>query len=449
MAGIKPPVSSPLEEMSDSDSSEQGTAAYPKRKKKINIEDPTAVKPTGAIPKRTRKQAKFEELPEPTPSRLLKSNKFAMLAIEEGNLEPTTKKERVPPLFTPMKDLLLLQSELSQLSLKPLFKKCSIGTKIVCTSLDEYQKVSELLTNNKLPYYTHDNPSTKPLKIVLRGLPAFDEEKVLTELKNLGLKPQAVFPMSRRSQVCKDDPFRDELFLIHFTKGTTTIGALRNIKELFRVIIQWEPYRPQHRDVTQCTNCLWFGHGTRNCKMLPRCDNCAENHLSATCEQDDDIAPKCANCSGNHRATNRICPKRVEFIRIRKQASTSKQPGRVRKPSPIINSDHFPQLKPRAVVPVLSPLPLPNNNQQNRSHPAAIKSVQPRLTIASAHQPTTPTPGLSYASVTAGPSISDDSPLSTEELVAIITTAIDIKRKYKTRSQQLAAIVALIDQYGP
>ena len=455
MAGNKPLFPVTLDDITDSDCAEQSTDGFHQVKKKKTMDrqnSSAATTSTGS--KHNRKQAVPPSSSDPESNRLLQNNKFALLPVENGNSEPIAKKERVPPLFTPLRDMLKLQAELANLSLEPLYKKCSKGTKILCSNMEEYNKVSDLLATHQVPYYTHDNPATKPLKVVLRGLPALAASTVKAELEQVGFKVEAVFPMNRRSQTVKDDPYRDELFLVHFTKRSTTLGALRNTKHLFHTIIQWEPYRPQHRDVTQCTICLWFGHGTRNCKMIPRCDKCAGAHRSSTCLQPDDSEPKCANCDQNHRATSRSCPKRAEFIRIRKAASTANQNGRHRKPPPAHTPDQFPPIRTRHVVPVLEPLPLPNSSQPNRSTPAAKFSAQPRLAAAAAlsNQGPTPPPGLSYAGVTSGTfagSTEDDPQLSTEELVKIISAAFEIQRKYKTRSQQLAAIVALISNNGP
>ncbi|XP_065081810.1 uncharacterized protein LOC135704274 [Ochlerotatus camptorhynchus] len=304
------------------------------------------------------------------------------------------KKEHIPPLFTPMKDVAQLRDELAKRKLFPRFKICSVGTKIMCSSLQQYKSVGDLLKNRAVEFYTHDLPSMKPLKVVLRGLPSYDAATV-----------------------------KDEL-----------------------VIINWEYYKPQHRDVTQCTSCLSFGHGTKNCHMKPRCDKCAMAHSTATCAQADDTDPKCVNCGGTHRATTRDCPKRTEFITMRKKVATSNQPGRHRNkraPPVITDDEQYPAIHPRRLVPNLPPLPL-NNSQR------AAPSAQHRLTAAAAlpNQASASAPGLSYARVASGDSV-EESPLTSEELVTLVAEVIVILRTCMTRSEQLHAALSLVTKYGP
>ncbi|XP_065079698.1 uncharacterized protein LOC135702564 [Ochlerotatus camptorhynchus] len=284
----------------------------------------------------------------------------------------------------------------------------------------------------------------KPLKVVLPGLPSYEAATVKDELVRLGLKPEAVHPINRRPM--PNTNYRDQLFLVHLTKGSTTLAALKsNIGDLFQVIIDWEYYKPQHRDVTQCTSCLSFGHDTKNCHMKPNCDKCAMTHSTATCAQADGTDPKCVNCGGTHRATTRDCPKRTEFITMRKKVATSNQPGRHRnkRAPPAITDEQYPAIHPRRLVPNLPPIPL-NNSQR------AAPSAQHRLTPAAAlpNQASASASGLSYARVASGDSV-DESPFTSEELVTLVAEVIVILRTCKTRSEQLHAALSLVTKYGP
>lgn len=130
-------------------------------------------------------------------------------------------------------------------------------------------------------------------------------------------------------------------------------------------------------------------------------------HLTENHDPSEEVEPKCVNCGQNHRATTRSCPKRAEFILIRKKASTGNQPGCPRKQASANIEEQHPLLQPRRMIPVLQPLPL---NQPRRGCPAANTtqlatkqhSVQPYLAAAAASQGPTPISGLSYADVTAG-----------------------------------------------
>lgn len=405
----------------------------------------------------TKKARTQQSAADAVANRILERNQYSVLPEDSGDGETIAKKERVPPLFTPVKDVTTLEAELSKQACWPCFKLCSVGTKIVCSSLAQYKKVGDLLVALKVPFYTHDVPSAKPLKVVLRGLPPLEAPAVKGELEKKGLQVQAVYPMARRAAV--DTNFRDQLYLVHITKGSTSMGELKKIRDLFRIIVTWEPYRPQHRDVTQCTKCLWFGHGTKNCNMTPRCDKCAGAHETATCVQPDDMDPKCTNCEANHRATNRACPKRAEFVRIRQKATSSNQPGRQRadRAPPASNERNFPALQSRRQAPNLAPLPL--NRRVSAGTPVGSptnqaasnrNTVQHRLTAAAAQssQDSSSTPGLSYARVVSGDN-SDDTPFTSEELVTLVAEVIVILRTCRTRAEQLHAALSLVSKYGP
>ncbi|XP_065088066.1 uncharacterized protein LOC135709609 [Ochlerotatus camptorhynchus] len=307
-------------------------------------------------PKRPRKQAGASNHTE----RLLQSNPFSALP-EEADVDLVEKREKVPPLFTSTKELALPRNELAKNQIHPLFKLCSTGITILCSTLVDYNAVGTILQLNRFEFYTHDVPGRKPLKMVIR------------------------VPIARRDET---SAFRDQLYLVPFDKDSTSVAVLRQIRALFNIVIQWEQYRPRHRDVTQCTNCLAFGHGTNNCHMKARCCKCAGAHNTTACKKEEEAEPKCVNCHSNHLDSDRRCPKRVAFIQIRQQASTRNQPGRHRNNrAPLVNKDTFPVLPARRMVPNLAPLPL----NQRPSPPTRCKSnnrssgPQPPFCSASPH----------------------------------------------------------------
>lgn len=65
--------------------------------------------------------------------------------------------------------------------------------------------------------------------------------------------------------------------------------------------------RPYVYKVTQCLQCLRFGHTNRQCRSSPRCNNCGENHQTTECIQTitDTL---CLNCKGPHKASDKLCP---------------------------------------------------------------------------------------------------------------------------------------------
>lgn len=192
-----------------------------------------------------------------------------------------------------------------------------------------------------------------------------DVSVLKAELEAQQLKVLAVHKITRHNKNVK---FRDQQYLVHLEKGSTSLPELKAVRALFNIIVAWERYRQVHRDVTQCTNCLRFGHGGRNCYMKSRCATCGGEHKTQDCGNiNENIETKCLNCGGDHSAKNRSCPKRAEFVKIRQQATTRNQPNRRQSP-PAFTNENFPALPSQSVgsvswVPNLQQLPL--NQRQN------------------------------------------------------------------------------------
>lgn len=303
-------------------------------------------------------------------ARLLAKNKFATLPVDQNTPAPP-KPPKVPPIFASTKEVAALRNELAKKQIHPLFKLCSTGTKIVCTTVADYQEVGKFLVENRAEFYTHDAPGNKPLKVLLRGLEEYSPEEIIQELKAKKLKPLNVFPI-RRGEGSNQ---RDRPYLVHLEKGSISMKDLREVKALFQIIVEWERYRPKKRQVTQCGNCLAYGHGTKNCHMRPRCGKCAGEHSTDSCApMQEGTSPKCVNCGDTHEGNNRACPKRAEYIEIRRKASAKNQRGRVRPPPPPVTEGHFPPLPP--VVPTRNP----SNHQP-------VSQVQQRLAAAASAVP--------------------------------------------------------------
>lgn len=322
------------------------------------------------------------------------------------------KKEKIPPIFTTSKDLAILRSEIILSGSKAEFKLCSQGTKIICPTVEDYNRVGNHLQKKSYEFHTHDLPGSRPFKVVIRGLPDFAVEDVQSELENLQLRPLKVFKMTRKDQEQKN--YRDFLFLVHFAKGTTTLKQLQEIRAIHHIIVRWEAYRGTTRSVTQCQRCLRFGHGTRNCYMKPRCSKCGGGHVNNDCEAET----RCGNCGNNHPGTDGKCPAREEFIQIRKKASGPKKTRR--STNPVFNPADFPPLPASEVTPTpgfpqVSSIPSPHQREQNQ-------------------------PGL-------GPSTSTGL-YSPEELVRIFIEMSRTLNSCTTTAQQIETLGVFIIKYG-
>lgn len=427
--------------------------------------------PVGEIPYKRCKQGDAD--PAMLNQQLLGNNKFAPLkgakeipTAPMGNRQSTKetpksggdipKRVKLPPIFTTSKDVATLRTELAANAVHPFFKLCSQGTKIICSTDADYKAVGEHLKGKCHEFYTHDAPGTKPLKVMIHGLPEYSKEEVIAELVAANLKPLDVFPIRRN----EEGSYRDQLYLVHLEKGSVTMSDLRKTRALFQVIVEWERYRPKKRDVTQCGNCLALGHGARNCHMKPRCGKCAGGHLTSACQpMEEEIPPKCVNCGAEHEGSSRACPKRAEFLEIRKRASAKNQRGRNRRdppPPPLAYEENFPRY--RHTVPNLKPLE--PHRQPNRTQPPAPDrpSVQPRLAAAAATASASysPPPGWGNherRSPTPTDWQDDDPPYPVEVMIELGVSMLKALRRGRNRDEQLdamaATIVAFNRKYGP
>lgn len=305
--------------------------------------------------------------------RLLDNNLFASLAAEKAAEKaakaakankPATaagvqKKERMPPFYTKGFPETLCQDldNSDKQGLKVTLRRCTDGYKITVPSIEHYRAVNDYLTMKKVEFFTHDMAAEKPYKAILRGLDDMDTSKLEAELVEVGFKPAKIFKIKRHNT---NKRYRDQLYLIHFPKGTTNLKELQGIRGLFNHIVQWERYKPIYREVTQCTNCLNFGHGAKNCHIASRCSNCGESHPSSECVAEE---PKtnCVNCGQEHSSTSRSCPKRADFIKFRKQVNERNRRHRKDKEETDVG------LTDRGSYPELTPKGRQQDNNQRKS----------------------------------------------------------------------------------
>lgn len=366
----------------------------------------------------------------------LPGNQFATLPVDVSEKEEVERREKVPPIFvkTSSSDSVRkwLTGFIKSGSLQASIRLCADGLKILLPSRKDYNFVREFLSRTKIEHFSHDDPGKKPMKVVLRGLYDMDLSVLKEELKTLKLKVIEVFKMTRHN---KDIKFRDQLYLVHLEKGTTTLPELKAVRAMFNIIVSWEHYRQVHRDVTQCSNCLQFGHGGRNCFMKSRCATCGGQHKTQDCDKiNENMEVKCFNCGGDHSTKNRSCPKRAEFVKIRQQATTRSQPNR-RKTTPAFTNLDFPALpSPRVgsdrVVPNLQPLPLNQRQKVAENTTPPGFNQQPREI-----KPTTTEEGSSDL-------------FSPQELLNIFIEMTTTLRNCKTREEQVRALGGFIVKYS-
>lgn len=328
------------------------------------------------------------------------------------------RKVKLPPLVAVNVSYHKLQPLVDKLGVRPAYKITGIGTKILCQSEGEFQMVENLLKQLQVEFFTHDKPGERPFKAIIRGLPGVTTQSLKRQLQEEHqLNPLEVIEVKR------NDKYKDTMYLVHFPRGSTTLRQLKQIRFISNIHVSWAPYRSK-QVVTMCMNCLHFGHGTRHCHRISRCNRCGAQHETKACKAAETTEPQCANCAGKHPATDKSCVKRAEFLKIRQQATTSHQPGRKRFNNPMDNYEaNFPPI--RGNQPVFS-------TQTPKSHPPGFQQ-----------HPNEPTPPKSAWHSEASPSL-----YTPTELTKIFNEMASSLRGCRTKFEQIQVLGNFVIQYG-
>jgi len=181
-------------------------------------------------------------------------------------------------------------------------KNLADGISVQAASIDDFRGITKFLEEEKIPFHTFQLQQDKPLKVVIRGIPAdVDTEPLKAELKEKGLPVIAVARMSNRLK--KPMP----LLLVTLSREQKA-KEIFNLTSLSYLRVSVESPHKKPGTVSQCHRCQRFHHAQRGCRAEPRCVKCGQQHHTITCKKTRDEPAKCANCGGAHPANYRGCP---------------------------------------------------------------------------------------------------------------------------------------------
>ncbi|GFQ73569.1 uncharacterized protein TNCT_662241 [Trichonephila clavata] len=234
------------------------------------------------------------------------SNKFAALDTAK------TDDEDVTPAPPKIKMITMKLSKDYNLILQQIHKTHPTATnthingfiKIQPETPDHHREITEFLTSKKVEYFVTDPLANRPLKLVMKGLPASTEvEDIKQELLNKGI---AVEKVAQLRQFSTKNPL--PFYLLEITRNEN-VEDIFSIKSCLYMQIKLDPFRKGSR-TTQCYNCNLFHHASQNCHMRTRCLKCGENHRTGQCAIKEKIEnPTCINCHAKgHMASSIECP---------------------------------------------------------------------------------------------------------------------------------------------
>ncbi|GFV15584.1 nucleic-acid-binding protein from transposon X-element [Trichonephila clavipes] len=164
--------------------------------------------------------------------------------------------------------------------------------------------ISQLcLKLKKAEHYVIDRLANRPIKVVIKGLPMdTDVADIEADLVQKGFAIEKVAQLRKLSTKAPLPIFMVEV------RRTETVQNIHDVKTVCYLCVGMDPFR-RKPGVTQCYNCNYFNHSSKNCRMNPRCLKCGNNHRTGECNIKEKIEkPKCINCNEEgHVASLRSC----------------------------------------------------------------------------------------------------------------------------------------------
>lgn len=364
---------------------------------------------------------------------------------------PNSKRERVPTI-TIKWDITRVREEIRLANIKStdfLLKQIRDGTVVKLPTLKIYELFLKRCIDRQIPHFTHAVDASKPLRIVLLGLPNMSIDNVKEALSEFNVTPEDVKQMRVRNLRFLEH----NNFILYFRKGSISIGALREIKAINNVLVKWTYYDAKRHGPTQCRRCQAWGHGSSNCHLPPACVKCAGSHETSKCtasakgEKVPTDQLKCVNCQESHAASYGGCACRQSYIasRPKRQAPSSHRnrggrPGFNRKPAPSPGDLRDPKQYPP-----------PSPEQQQQQHPRQQygASYSNALTSKTNNSYTTNHSNNSNNnSNNNSQNQSVDDSYSVQEVFGIYNNLVKIANSGKSRSEQFEMILSFAMKNG-
>lgn len=282
----------------------------------------------------TTKQKKFNHpssskrnVTNTTVKGLSTNNRYANLTDNEEEVvvsTPTPTKVKTPPIVVLNANYGDIKTLLNGVNVQNYnLKYISMGIKILCNTLEDYNASINGLKQAKIEFYSHDIPSQQLMKFVLGGLPELTVDEVKTGLQIANIQFVDVKKMHT-----KGDNKNYALYLVYFANKSTKLSDLKANKYILNIVVSWSPYITSRKGPTQCNNCQLHGHGSKNCNLQPRCSKCGGRHESAACLRDQLPQPEqpylCCLCGNAHSSRDRNCPRRIDYMKMKLSRSTSR-----------------------------------------------------------------------------------------------------------------------------
>ncbi|XP_043864363.1 uncharacterized protein LOC122757071 [Drosophila mojavensis] len=243
----------------------------------------------------------------------------------------------------------------------------SNGLRIQCEDIESYNAARSTLEEDGTHLYTHQLPSQKGLRIVVKNI---HHSTPCEWIKNILSEKGYVVRHIR----CARQRFTGKpLNLFEVEIQPTADGSHLNIlslKELSNQAVRIER-QAKPVDPPQCHRCQAYGHTKNYCRRPFKCMKCAGDHASTDCTKQRNTTPKCTNCGGEHISSYKGCP---SLKAARSKLSSVRAIAEVKRMKQKRLTDEMPLDGQRKAVDVASSLPQHPGQSPALSYSRVVRS---------------------------------------------------------------------------
>ncbi|GFY16029.1 nucleic-acid-binding protein from transposon X-element [Trichonephila clavipes] len=274
------------------------------KKQKNKIHSPTKEYSSAKKP-RTSCDNKFEALTLEDPPTEQQDNEMEEDDVTPSRSSTPIPKVRPPPPITiddiaqPAQLLKKIQ-DLTEQKLTGRIKGRSL--RLYPETPAAYNRIRQLIDEEKLQSFTFQFPEEKEIKVVIRGMPSdMPIEDITEELEGFGIHPKEC-----KVLISRKTGLPMPIFAVFLDK-TPDNKNIYNLKEICSMKIEVEPMRRKFGPA-QCFRCQGFFHSSKYCTRNPKCVKCGKPHLTKDCTKMQSEEPTCCHCQGKHPANYIGCP---------------------------------------------------------------------------------------------------------------------------------------------
>ncbi|GFX73589.1 nucleic-acid-binding protein from transposon X-element [Trichonephila clavipes] len=219
-------------------------------------------------------------------------NKFAVLENEEVmEVSPSTPILKIKPIIMRIgKNYNLILQEIYRSYPNTVNKNTGSYIRIQPATTEDQEKIKNLLIIKKADHYIIEHPTV--IKAVIKGLPSSTNvTDIETDLKAKEFEVEKIAQL-RRFATKSLLPLL--MIQIKRSESAQDIYKLNNLNYLTVEVV---PFR-RRPGASQCFNCNYFNHTSKNCRMTPRCLKCGGSHRTQDCHTTERLKTlHCINCN--------------------------------------------------------------------------------------------------------------------------------------------------------